>query len=52
MNPAVDLKSTYVPDGSYDAYLLEKGKWVYQKDVDARTGKTFTTKYNNPLDKK
>jgi hypothetical protein len=26
----------YGPDFSYDAYLLKGGKWVYEKDVDAR----------------
>lgn len=26
----------YVPDMSVDAFHLEKGKWVYKKDVDAR----------------
>lgn len=26
----------YGPDFSYDAFLWEKGKWIFQKDVDAR----------------
>lgn len=36
------------PDGSYDGYVLENGKWVRLKDVDARTDKKFKTKYNAP----
>ncbi len=27
----------YGPDFSYDSYVLEKGKWVLNKDVDVRT---------------
>jgi hypothetical protein len=38
----------YVTDLSFDAYVLENGKWVYVKDVDARTGKKFKSKYNAP----
>ena len=39
----------YVPDGSYDAFKWEKGKWVYIKDFDARTGKSKLDKlYNKP----
>lgn len=42
------MKEWYVPDLSFDAYVFENGKWVYTKDVDARTGKKFKTKYNAP----
>lgn len=39
----------YVPDGSFDGFIWENGKWNYQKDVDARTGKSKTDKlYNKP----
>lgn len=38
----------YVTDLSFDAYSLKNGKWVYIKDVDARTGKKFKSKYNAP----
>ena len=46
------MKSWYVPDLSFDAYVLESGKWVFVPDVDARTGKKFKTKYNDPKDDK
>ena len=46
------MKSWYVPDLSFDAYVLENGKWVFVPDVDARTGKKFKTKYNDPKDNK
>ncbi len=36
------------PDLSFDAYLLENGKWVYIKDVDARSNQKFRSKYNAP----
>ncbi|CAG5079856.1 hypothetical protein [Parvicella tangerina] len=36
------------PDLSFDAYILENGKWNYIKDVDARTRKKFNSKYNAP----
>ena len=26
----------YGPDMSFDAFVFEKGKWTYKKDVDAR----------------
>lgn len=48
ISPAIDLPSWYAPDLSFDAYVLQGGKWVYVKDVDARTGKKFKSKYNNP----
>lgn len=48
ISPAVDLPSWYAPDLSFDAYVLQNGKWVYVKDVDARTGKKFKSKYNTP----
>lgn len=48
ISPAIDLPSWYAPDLSFDAYVLENGKWIYVKDVDARTGKKFKSKYNAP----
>lgn len=42
------MKDWYVPDLSFDAYVLENGRWNYVPDVDARTGKKFKTKYNAP----
>ncbi len=42
------MKDWYVPDLSFDAYVLQNGKWIYVPDVDARTGKKFKTKYNAP----
>lgn len=42
------MKDWYVPDLSFDAYVLQNGKWQYVPDVDARTGKKFKTKYNAP----
>lgn len=43
------MRDFYVPDGSYDAFIWEKGKWNYSIDVDARTGKTRNDKlYNKP----
>ena len=44
------MRDWYVPDLSFDAYLLENGKWVYLLDVVARTGKKFKNKYNDPKD--
>lgn len=48
ISPAVDLPSWYAPDLSFDAYVFQNGKWVYVKDVDARTGKKFKSKYRAP----
>lgn len=45
------IKDWYVTDLSFDAFIWEKGKWNYIKDIDARTGKKFKTKYNNPVNK-
>lgn len=42
------IKDWYVTDLSFDAFVWRKGKWNYIKDIDARTGKKFKTKYNNP----
>ena len=33
-----------VPDLSFDAFVLENGKWKYLKDFDARTGKSRNEK--------
>lgn len=44
------MKDWYVTDLSFDAFVLNNGKWVYVKDVDARTGKKFKSKYNAPED--
>ena len=35
----------YVTDLSFDAFVLENGKWKYLKDFDARTGKSKKDKY-------
>lgn len=35
----------YVTDLSFDAFVLENGKWKYLKDFDARTGKSRNDKY-------
>jgi hypothetical protein len=43
-----EFKEWYVPDGSFDSFVWQNGKWVYEKDVDARSGKKFKTKYNDP----
>lgn len=42
------IKDWYVTDLSFDAFVWRKGKWNYIKDFDARIGKKFKTKYNNP----
>ena len=34
-----------VPDLSFDAFVLENGKWKYLKDFDARTGKSRNDKF-------
>jgi hypothetical protein len=34
-----------VPDLSFDAFVLENGKWNYLKDFDARTGKSRNDKF-------
>lgn len=37
MTPSLDGQAAFMgPDLSYDAYRWEKGRWVYQRDVDAR----------------
>jgi len=46
------IKDWYVTDLSFDAFVWRKGRWEYLKDIDARTGKKFKTKYNNPLKEK
>lgn len=41
----------YYPDLSYDSFLLENGKWVFQSSVDARNNKSEKDKeYNEPYD--
>lgn len=42
------IKDWYVTDLSFDAFVWQKGKWNYIKDIDARTGKKFKSKYNTP----
>jgi len=38
-----------VPDLSFDAFVLENGKWKYLKDFDARTGKSRSDRlFNQP----
>lgn len=43
-----EFKEWYVPDGSFDSFVWTNGKWLYEKDVDAKSGKKFKTKYNTP----
>jgi hypothetical protein len=43
-----EFKEWYVPDGSFDSFIWTNGKWVQEKDVDAKSGKKFKTKYNEP----
>lgn len=35
------------PDGSFDAFQLDKGKWFFHKDPDARIKKSQNDKYYN-----
>lgn len=42
------IKQYYVPDMSFDAFVLEKGKWVYQADVDIRNQGDIQLPYNDP----
>jgi len=36
-----------VPDLSFDAFILENGKWKYLKDFDARTGRSRNDRHFN-----
>jgi len=36
----------YFPDGTYDAYRLENGKWIFESDIDARFNER---RYNGKL---
>ena len=49
-SPAAEgVREYYFPDGSYDAYQLENGKWTFVPDVDARRTKDRRDKgFNNP----
>lgn len=38
--------SYYGPDMTYDSFNLEKGKWIFNSDVDVRNGKTDKPYYN------
>ena len=39
----------YFPDGSFDSYILENGKWYFKKDPDARGQKDYKDKlYERP----
>ena len=40
----VGIPDYLVPDLSFDAFVLESGKWKYLKDFDARTGKSRNDK--------
>lgn len=44
---AEGLYEFYYPDGSYDALILENGRWKYEPDVDVRGQKTKLDKYYN-----
>lgn len=47
---AEGLYEFYVPDGSYDALVLENGKWRLEQDVDARGDKSKNDKnFNDPV---
>jgi hypothetical protein len=41
----VGIPDYLVPDLSFDAFVLEKGKWKYLKDFDARTGRSRNDKF-------
>ena len=30
------LKEYYIPDGTFNEFKHEKGKWFFKKDIDAR----------------
>lgn len=46
---AEGLYEFYVPDGSYDALVLEGGRWIFKPDIDARGEKNKLDKfYNDP----
>jgi hypothetical protein len=51
--PAAEgIREFYFPDGSYDAFKLENGKWVFVSDVDARRTKDKRDKFfNQPNDR-
>jgi len=38
----------YGPDLSYDAYVWDKGRWVHQRDIDARDTERDGRPYNTP----
>ncbi|GIK70351.1 MAG: hypothetical protein HND27_08125 [Bacteroidetes bacterium] len=40
-----DVKAYHVPDGSFDAFKLEKGKWIFISDYDARLEKNIKDKF-------
>ncbi len=40
-------RSQYYPDGSFDSYVLEDGKWYFRKDPDARAEKSIKDRYYN-----
>lgn len=43
----------YGPDLTFDAYVWEKGKWVYYRDVDVRMGRdAIQGPYNDPQKRK
>jgi hypothetical protein len=42
------IRQYYVPDMSFDAYELRKGKWVYLSDLDARNKENILTPYTTP----
>ncbi|MBL7917641.1 MAG: hypothetical protein JNM96_04535 [Bacteroidia bacterium] len=47
------LPQYYGPDGSYDAMVQKKGKWIIIEDVDAQNDKNKNdSNWNNPLNPK
>jgi hypothetical protein len=41
-------RAFYGPDMSFDAYVWEKGQWIFQRDVDARDRNRSSKPFNPP----
>ena len=35
-NELIGFEEYYIPDGSFNAYFLDKEKWNYEKDIDIK----------------
>ena len=42
------MKDWYVTDLSFDAFKLEKGKWIYIQDIDVQQSSVDKRPYNSP----